>query len=415
MSYYLIGHPLGHSCSPELHALLGNPDYHLLDLPESQVEDFIRRKAYDGLNVTIPYKRKVAEWMDVLSDRAQVTGAVNTVVKLPDGRLLGDNTDIDGMLRLANDTGIRMENRHVLILGTGGTAHTAHYVAERMHASSIRHVSRNGALNYENVYGEASDADVLINTTPVGMSPDLDGCPVDLSRFPNLSAVLDVVYNPLRTALANQARSLGIRCVNGLRMLTEQARAAEQLFTGNTIADETAEQAYRSLIRSLTNIVLIGMPGSGKTTMGMRIAELTGRPFYDTDQMVVQESGMEIPEIFVRFGETRFRELEAAAVLEASRHSGAVIAVGGGVPLREDNRRHLLQNGWVCLLERPLEDLDRRGRPLCVSIDALSHMEEVRKPHYLSIANSVVENHGSIEACTTRVLEAYFSHAYPGD
>ena len=415
MAYHLIGHPLGHSCSPELHRLLGNPDYGLLDLPEDEVEALILGKAYDGLNVTIPYKRKAAALMDVLTDRARETGAVNTVVKTPDGKLLGDNTDIDGLTQLAAKAGIALKGRRVLILGTGGTAQTADYVARKNGAASVRQVSRSGALNYQNVYEQASDSEVIINATPVGMSPDLDGQPVDLSCFPALRGVLDVVYNPLRTALTEQARALGIPCANGLRMLAEQARTAEALFMGKAVSDETANRAYKELLRNHTSIVLIGMPGCGKSSVGKAVAAAMHRAFLDTDQMVVQASGMEIPAVFAKYGEARFRELEAEAVREASARQGAVIAVGGGAPLRPENRVHLRRNGWICLVRRPLDRLDRAGRPLSASDEALARMAELREPYYTSLAEAWVTNESSVDDCAKRIMEAFESHADSGD
>ena len=415
MAYHLIGHPLGHSCSPALHRLLGNPDYGLLDLPEDEVEAFILAKGYDGLNVTIPYKRKAAALMDVLTDRARETGAVNTVVRTPDGKLLGDNTDIDGLTQLAAKAGVTLKDRRVLILGTGGTAQTAAYVARKSGAASVRQVSRSGPLNYRNVYEQASDADVLINATPVGMSPDFDGQPADLSRFPALKGVLDVVYNPLRTALTEQARALGIPCANGLRMLAEQARTAEALFTGKAVSEEAAGRAYRELRRSLASIVLIGMPGCGKSTVGKAVADALGRPFLDTDRMIVQACGMEIPAVFAKYGEARFRELEAEAVREASTRQGAVIAVGGGAPLRPENRAHLRRNGWICLMRRPLDKLDRAGRPLSASDGALARMAEHREPYYTSLAEAEASNGSSVDDCAKRIMEAFESHADSGD
>ena len=307
MAYYLIGHPLEHSCSPELHAAFGNEDYYLKDLAENELKSFIRDGDFEGLNVTIPYKRAVASYMDILSPRAKETGAVNTVVRTRDGRLMGDNTDIDGMEKLILGAGIELEGRHVLILGTGGTAHTADYIAVRHDAASVRHVSRTGEIHYGNVYELCTDTEIIINTTPVGMYPDLDGQPVDLVRFPSLRAVVDVVYNPLRTALTIQAKELGLTHVNGLRMLAEQARAAEELFTARSIGDEEADAAFELLKRRHTNIVLIGMPGSGKTSVGRMLAAQTGRRFLDTDQMIVDACGNEIPEIFERYGEVKQR------------------------------------------------------------------------------------------------------------
>ena len=415
MSYYLIGHPLGHSCSPELHSYFGNEDYQLLDLRESELKGFIKRGNFDGLNVTIPFKSSVAACMDMLSPRARETGAVNTVVRTRDGRLMGDNTDIDGMERMILSAGIDLEQKNVVILGTGGTAHTADYIANKHGATKVRHVSRCGPINYQNVYEECRNAQVLINTTPVGMYPDLDGRPVDLNGFPELEALIDVIYNPLRTALTQQAKRLGIPHVNGLKMLVEQARSAEELFFARAITDEEADAAYDRLQRRHTNIVLIGMPGSGKTSVGRLLAAQSGRQFYDTDQMIVDACGMEIPAIFERYGEHYFREREKEAVKRAAGHQGVIIAVGGGAPISDDNKDYLRMNGRIYLLERSLSMLDRKGRPLSSSAKVLEKMFEVRMPHYLALTDRKVSNHETLEHCAQLIGEDFHNYASIGD
>ncbi len=415
MAYYLIGHPLSHSCSPELHSYFGNDDYHLMDLQENELKGFIHSGDFDGLNVTIPYKTNVIPYMDVLSTRAQETGAVNTVVRTRDGRLMGDNTDIDGIEHLILSAGIDLEHKNVVILGTGGTAHTASYVAHKHEASDIRHISRTGKINYQNAYQECADAEILINTTPVGMYPDLDGCPIDLSPFHDLKAVIDVIYNPLRTALTQQARNLGIPHVNGLRMLVEQARTAEELFSAKTITDEETEAAYDRLLRKHTNIVLIGMPGSGKTSVGKLLAVQSGRQFYDTDQMIVDICGMEIPAIFEKYGEEYFREREKEAVKKAAGYQGAIIAVGGGAPVSEENKDYLRRNSRIYLLERALSQLDRTGRPLSSSAKVLEKIYDVRMPHYLALADQTVSNHETLEHCAQLIGEDFHNYAGIGD
>ena len=415
MAYYLIGHPLGHSCSPELHAYFGNEDYHLKDLAENELKGFILNGEYDGLNVTIPFKRSAAAYMDILSPRAQETGAVNTVVRTREGRLMGDNTDIDGMERLIVSAGIDLENRSVLILGTGGTAHTANYVAGKHAAREIRHVSRNGEINYQNVYETCHDAEVLINATPVGMYPDLESSPVDLARLKNVKAVIDVIYNPLRTALTEQARMLGIPHVNGLRMLVEQARSAEELFFARSVSDEESDAVYNKLYRKHTNIVLIGMPGCGKTSVGRELAAQSGREFYDTDQMMVNACGMEIPAIFEQCGEAYFREREREAVRKAAGLQGVVIAVGGGAPISDVNKDMLRRNGRIYLLERSLSELDRTGRPLSSSAKVLEKMFETRMPHYLAVADQTVSNHETLAHCAQLIGEDFHAYACIGD
>ena len=415
MSFYLIGHPLGHSCSPELHGYFGNEDYSLKDIPEQSLKAFLREGTYDGLNITLPYKRAAVMYMDRLSPRAQETGAVNTVVKTREGLLLGDNTDIDGMERLIASIGVDIENQRVLILGTGGTAQTAHYVADRHGASMIWHVSRTGDINYENMYALCGSATILINTTPVGMYPDLYGCPVELERLSRLRAVVDVVYNPLRTTLTERARKLGLPHANGLRMLVEQARAAEQLFFSRTITDEEAEAVYTRLKLRHTNIVLTGMPGSGKTSVGKRLAAQSGRAFLDTDQLIVNACGMEIPEIFEKKGEAFFRDKETEVIRQAAGQQGIIIAVGGGAPLRETNKDYLRRNSRIYLLERSLSQLDRTDRPLSSSARVLEKMFETRMPHYLALADQTVSNHESLDHCAQLIWEDFNTYAYLGD
>ena len=404
MAYYLIGHPLGHSCSPELHSYFGNDDYSLRDLQENELKDFIQQGDFDGLNVTIPFKTRVAAYMDVLSPRARETGAVNTVVRTRDGRLMGDNTDIDGMESLIRSAGIELEGKYVLILGTGGTAHTANYIAHKHGASKVIHVSRTGSVHYQNVYDECADAEILINTTPVGMYPDLDGQAVDLERFGKLEAVIDVVYNPLRTALTQQARRLGIPHVNGLNMLVEQAKAAEELFFARTITEEESKAAYDRLLRRHTNIVLIGMPGCGKTSIGREISALTGRPLVDLDAEIAEAENCSVPDIINTYGEAHFRDLETRQVRRFAKESGLVIACGGGTPLREINRRLLRQNGKVFFLHRDLALLPTDGRPLSVNLEELTR---VRGPIYDAAADVHIENNSRKVIAAQQILEAF--------
>ena len=270
-------------------------------------------------------------------------------------------------------------------------------------------------LNYQNIYDLCGDAVILINTTPVGMYPDLECSPVDLSRMKSTKAVIDVVYNPLRTALTEQARQLGIRHVNGLRMLVEQARSAEELFFAYSISQEEADAAYNKLYTKHTNIVLIGMPGCGKTSVGRELAVLSGRDFFDTDQMIVDACSMEIPAIFEQYGETFFREREREAVRKAAGYQGAVIAVGGGAPISDINKNLLRRNGRVYLIERSLSQLDRSRRPLSNSEKVLQKMLETRMPHYLGMADQTVGNHETLAHCAQLIWEDFNAYASAGD
>ena len=408
MSYYLIGHPLEHSFSPRLHALLGNPDYRLMDLDASGLKDFLHKKEFDGINVTIPYKQTVIPFCDEVSEKALGIGAVNTIVRRGDGSLFGDNTDITGLMSMADHAGISLENKVVLILGSGGTSHTAWYAAQAAGARKVYRVSRGGPVNYENVYRTAENAQVVINTTPVGMYPHQYEPPLlDLNRLPKLEAVLDVVYNPLRTRLTLEAEKWGLRWANGLRMLVEQACAAEELFMDRAVPVRDAERAYRALCREKVSLILTGMPGSGKTSVGKLLSRALNRPFLDTDAMIVRNAHMEIPEIFEQYGENGFRDRETEALKEACMEGGCVIATGGGAVLRDENRDIMRLNGWVCLIDRPVSQLDRAGRPLSQSARVLEKMREARMPYYQQLADAVFENDSSLEHLAKAILEDF--------
>lgn len=412
MSYQLIGQPLAHSHSPRIHALLGNSDYSLRPIAQDELPAFFAARAFDGLNVTIPYKRAVIPFLDALSERARAIGAVNTIKKMPDGTLFGDNTDGAGFAFLAARAGIALYGQKVLVLGTGGTSHTVKAVLTEQGAREIVTVSRTGEWNYQNVY-EHQDADVIVNATPVGMYPNVLGKPLDLARFPKLSGVLDAVYNPLRTPLILQARALGLRASGGLPMLVEQARLAEELFLDTHIPFKTRDDVLAVLQKSLMNIVLIGMPGSGKTTVGTGVAKALGRELIDTDALVVNEAGMDIPEIFERYGEEHFREMEARAVRQACEIGGRVVTVGGGAVMNEESRQLIRMNGRVYMIARPIEKLDRAGRPLSKSTEILVRMQERREPIYRALADAVIENAEAPERAIRAVQEEF--DAYTGD
>ena len=344
MNYGLLGEHLPHSHSPQIHARLGNPDYVLFEKEPQAVAPFLAAREFCGINVTIPYKKAVMPLCDVLDARAVEIGAVNTVVNC-DGKLFGTNTDFDGFVFLCNRAGIDMRGKRVIVLGSGGTSHTACAAARHLGAASVRVCGRALPLNYENLYTDAADAEILINTTPVGMFPHIDACPVDLDRLPQLSGVVDVVYNPLRTRLVCEAEARGIPACGGLTMLVAQAAFADTYFrvkrhTGGAIAALAAEMEKR-----LSNLVLIGMPGCGKSAAGKLLAKLTGRTLYDLDVCITERAGMSIPDIFATHGEGYFRDLESAVTKEIAAKSGCIIACGGGTVLRAENRMALHQNG----------------------------------------------------------------------
>ena len=393
MEYGLLGERLGHSFSPQIHRDLAGYDYQLLPTPPEAVEDLFARRAFQGLNVTIPYKRTVMPLCDEIDPRAAAIGAVNTVVNR-NGRLTGYNTDIDGFLYMARRAGVDMAGKKVVILGSGGTSRTARAAAGELGAREIVTVSRHGEDNYQNLSRHA-DAQVLVNTTPVGMYPNWGQSPVSLESFPALEGVLDVVYNPLRTALLLQAEERGLPCSCGLPMLVAQAKRAAELFTGQNIDDSRAEAVLHGLRGQLTSIVLIGMPGCGKTTVGRALAGKLGRTFVDLDEEIVRRAGMSIPEIFAREGEAGFRERESALVREFGERTGLVVSTGGGVVTRRENYIPLKQNGLLLHLRRDPAALPTDGRPLSQAT-APEELWRRRAPLYAAFADGEIDNNGTL-------------------
>ena len=393
MEYGLLGEKLGHSFSPQIHRDLAGYDYQLLPTPPEAVEDLFARRAFQGLNVTIPYKRTVMPLCDEIDPRAAAIGAVNTVVNR-NGRLTGYNTDIDGFLYMVRRAGMDMAGKKVVILGSGGTSRTARAAAGELGAREIITVSRHGEDNYQNLSRHA-DAQVLVNTTPVGMYPNWGQSPVSLESFPALEGVLDVVYNPLRTALLLQAEERGLPRSCGLPMLVAQAKRAAELFTGQNIDDSRAEAVLHGLREQLTSIVLIGMPGCGKTTVGRALAGKLGRTFVDLDEEIVRRAGMSIPEIFAREGEAGFRERESALVREFGEHTGLVVSTGGGVVTRRENYIPLKQNGLLLHLRRDPAALPTDGRPLSQAT-APEELWRRRAPLYAAFADGEIDNNGTL-------------------
>ena len=394
MEFALLGEKLGHSFSPQIHRALAGCDYQLLPTPPEAVADLFRRRDFRGLNVTIPYKQTVMPLCDEIDPRAAAIGAVNTVVNR-DGRLTGYNTDIDGLIYLARRTGVDMAGKKVVILGSGGTGRTARAAAGELGAAEIVTVSRGGEDNYETLSRHA-DAQVLLNTTPVGMYPNCGVSPVSLDAFPHLEGVLDVVYNPLRTALLLEARERGLPCSCGLPMLVAQAWRAEELFTGSAIPAETVEAVLAGLTAQLENVVLIGMPGCGKSTVGRALARRQGKAFLDLDRLIEERAGKSIPAIFAQEGEDAFRTLESWAVREAGARTGCVISTCGGVVTRAENCAPLRQNGVIIHLTRPLDRLPTAGRPVSQSTD-LQTLWERRRGLYAAFADRTVDNGGPLE------------------
>ena len=401
MKYGLIGEKLGHSYSCQVHRALGNPDYVLKEIAPDALGDFLRARDFAGLNVTIPYKQAVIPYVDALTDTAREVGAVNTLYFDASGALWGDNTDVYGFCTMLE--GIDVRGKKALVLGSGGTSHTACYALRALGAGDCIVVSRRGAVNYENVYSLHADAEVIVNATPVGMFPNNGARPIDIRRFPRLCAVADVIYNPARTALLQDADALGIPRAGGLSMLVAQAARSVERFSGRALGEEAGRGALRQVAASLRGVALVGMPGCGKSTIAQAVAQELGRACVDLDAEIEREAGKSIPEIFAQDGEEAFRAAETRAARQFSREN-AVLATGGGCVLRAENAQALRANGLVVWLKRAIDQLPREGRPL--SVGNLYEMEQKRAPYYLAASDVQIENQGSVEEVAAAVVAA---------
>lgn len=399
----LLGEKLGHSYSPQIHSMLADYEYKLFEKSPEELEDFLKSGEFDGLNVTIPYKKSVMPYCAELSPTAAQIGSVNTIVRRSDGSLYGDNTDAFGFENLIVHNGIEVKGKKALVLGTGGASVTAQAVLKNLGASEVVVISRKGEDNYENIAKHA-DAEIIANTTPVGMYPNNGKAAVDLTQFPKLSGVLDVVYNPARTALLLQAEKLCIPCAGGLYMLVSQAKRSCELFTGKSIPDSEIDRIERVLSHQMQNIVIIGMPGSGKTAVSTMLAERLGRKIFDTDTIVSEKAGVTIPEIFAAQGEDGFRKLETEATAEVGKLSGNIISTGGGVVTVADNYELLHQNGVILWIERDTNKLARDGRPISLSSD-LNELYAARLPLYERFADIKADNNGDINDTVNTIME----------
>ena len=403
ITYGLCGKTLKHSYSKLIHEKLGNSEYRLLNLEKDEFYELLESRSFKACNVTIPYKKDAYSLCTVLSKEAQSIGSVNTVVN-KNGVLYGYNTDYAGFEYMLRRAGITLENKNVIILGTGGTSLTAQAVAKDSAAKSITVVSRTGKVNYNNVY-DKTDTEVIINTTPVGMYPDNGRCAVDVSKFPKLCAVVDVIYNPLKTKILADAQKLGIKNTGGLPMLVYQAVKAHELFFDTEVPADVPEKILSECLFETANIVLVGMPGCGKTSIGTEIAKKLGRVFLDTDKFV-EQSGLTIPEIFERYGEKDFRNRETEAVKMLTALSGKVIATGGGSVLDSENVRMMHQNGIAVYIKRPLDKLATDGRPLSDGgMERLQKLFEQRREVYQNVSDIEVETDGDIQKCAENIID----------
>lgn len=386
----LIGEKLGHSFSPAIHTKLGTPDYSLFELKPEELEAFLERGDFDGLNVTIPYKKAVIPYCAELTEQAKRIGSVNTIIRRADGTLLGHNTDYDGFLYMIRSSGVEVQGKKCLILGTGGASLTVRTVLEDLSAGEIVFISRTGENNYQNLDRHA-DARIIVNTTPVGMYPRNGEAPLNVRAFPALEGVFDLIYNPARTRLMLDAERLGIPAVNGLGMLVAQAKAASERFRDISIPDHVVEDITREIEKQTKNLILVGMPGCGKSTIGRKLAARLDRPLVDTDEEIVKRIGCTIPEYFASHGEEEFRKREHEVLRDFSARSGQIIATGGGIVTRPENMDPLRENSVVVFLRREIEKLPTRGRPISQSSD-LHELYEKRRPLYEAAADVTVDN-----------------------
>ncbi len=398
----LLGKKLGHSYSPQIHARMGDYGYRLFEKSEEELPSFLRSGPWDALNVTIPYKKTVLPYCTSLSEAAGKTGSVNTLVRLPEGGLYGDNTDVGGFLTAVLSSGLELRGEKCLVLGSGGASAAVCAALEVLGAEAVV-VSRRGENNYSNL-SRHREAAFVVNATPLGMYPENGASPLDLRLFPRCRGVFDLIYNPARTALLLQAEALGIPGFGGLRMLVAQAAKSSEDFTGKAVPEERVRQIEKELRRETENIVLIGMPGCGKSTVAALLGKATDREVLDADALIAERAGRSIPEIFSDEGEEGFRRREAEVLRELGKRSGKVVATGGGCVTREENYPSLHQNGRIFWLRRDLEKLPREGRPLSLSGD-LREMARVREPLYRRFADEIIDNNSAPEETVRRILE----------
>lgn len=399
----LLGRKLGHSYSPQIHAFLGAYSYDLFEKEPEEIEKFVNHGDFSGINVTIPYKKDVIPFLDELSPLAQRMGAVNTIVRRQDGTLFGHNTDYFGFSSMVKRSGVCVTGKKVLVLGSGGASNTAVKVLEDLGADVVI-ISRSGPNNYSNLHLH-SDAAVIVNTTPVGMYPNTGIAPLDLRDFPCLEGVLDMIYNPSRTQLLLDAERLELPHENGLWMLVAQAKEAAEYFGGTPLPDTIIESVYRKMTQNMQNIVLIGMPGCGKSTISTLLAQKLGRKVVDADALIAQLAGKTIPEIFAQDGEEAFRSLETEVLSDLGKQSQRIISTGGGCVTKQRNYPLLHQNSSIFWLQRNIQLLPTEGRPLSQN-NKLTDMYEVRKPLYEAFSDHIIDNNRTVEETVDAIIAA---------
>lgn len=419
MKYGLIGEHLGHSFSKQIQTRIAeienvkDYDYQLVELDKEEFKEFMEKKDFKGINVTIPYKKDVIPYLDEMDESAKAIGAVNTIINV-DGKLKGYNTDFGGFLYMVKAHNVHMEGKKVLIIGNGGACAAVKAVCKHENAKDIVIVSRSanrGAISYDEMYTSHLDADIVVNTSPVGMFPNIVNAPIDVSWFHKLECVLDVVYNPILTRLCFEAQEADIKRVIGLEMLIAQAKYAFEIFENMSFDDSIIDEIKKEMLKDRCNIVLIGMPSAGKTTIGKMLEEKLGKEFFDLDDMIIAKAGKSIPEIFQESGEAGFRAIETEVAIEASKMNNKIIATGGGVVKHKVNMNFLRLNGITIFIDRDIDKLisSDPNRPLSNSKQALQQMHKERYSLYQKYATYVAVNNANIDETVDDIVNAYHS------
>lgn len=410
MKYGLIGEHLTHSFSKVIHEQIGDYVYEIKEIEPQNVDAFMKQRDFCAINVTIPYKETVIPYLDYIDPSAKKIGAVNTVVN-KNGKLYGYNTDYFGMMALVSKIGLDIKSKKVLVIGTGGTSKTATAVINDLGATEIIYVSNTdtgGALSYDEVYKNHTDIQIIFNTSPVGMYPKNGATPIDIEKFELLEGIVDVVYNPIRTNLVINAQQMGLLAQGGLYMLGAQAVYAYEYFMDTKVDKSICDTVYNTVLKQKDNIILTGMPSSGKTTIGKILASKTGKTFVDTDDEIIKKIGMDIPSYFAKYGEKAFRDVESEVIKEVSVNNNQIIATGGGAILREENITYLKQNGNIYFLNRDLERLiPTSDRPLSSDVDALKRRYDERYPIYKATADIIINGNATPDEVANYIYGEY--------
>ncbi|MBE7092471.1 MAG: hypothetical protein E7365_04765 [Clostridiales bacterium] len=409
--YGLIGKTLKHSLSPEIHKHFYDNEYSLIELNEEELKDFLIKKDFIAVNVTIPYKQAVIPYLTKIDDFAKKIGSVNTIKKKKDGTLTGYNTDYFGFLYLIKSNGIKVKNKKAIVLGSGGSSKTVCTVLSDLGAKSVTVISRSGENNYQNI-SKHFDAEIIVNTTPVGMYPDNLNSPIDLTDFNDVQAVVDIIYNPLQTKLLLDAKKKNVKYANGLLMLVAQAKMAAEIFLDKKIPDSEIDRIYNIIKKQTENIVFVGMPGAGKSTIARELGIKLNREVFDTDKVVEEKTKKTIPMIFEEYGEEYFRKLETDAAKEIGKKTSSVIATGGGIIKKQENFDALKQNGFVVFLNRDINELSLKGRPLSTDRERLKEMYLERYPKYKEIADTEIVVQNKISDTVNKILNMFYGDLY---